>query len=208
MHVVCPYTQLRHETEAALAASVFSPTYVDVTGSDHAYADLLRDLWSQEETFCLIEHDVVVNPDTLDSLADCECGYCAVPYPLIFYVAPALGCTKFSTAFIRRFPDAMERVMRIPTQIETDPGVVAVGAPGHWKQLDLILIRTILVGRYGQQPHVHLPPVQNLSRGVKSFDDARQFRTAEDLTATGEMLRQPPIILSVPLSPTPLDTSG
>jgi hypothetical protein len=161
--VICPYTRLRPETSGALDVAArrgHELEYVDVSGSDTAYAELLADLWADGRGFILVEHDIVIRPGLLDELARCGHDYCAAPYALREYVAQALGCTKFASRLLAGFPDVMERVLRVPTNF---------GPPGHWRQLDTVLMRTVLLNRYGLQPHLHLPTVEHLN-------EAKQLR--------------------------------
>lgn len=125
----------------------------DVTGSDTAYAELLVRLWQEGEAFAIVEHDVVVRPDVLQAFDACPEPYCAFPYELGLYVAPALGCTRFRAELLERIPDAAERAARTPS---------VWGAPGHWRQLDVALLGWVLRDEEGLQPHVHVPPVEHL----------------------------------------------
>jgi len=73
--VYVPWTRQYPECRAALAPS--SPVYVDVSGDDHAYWRLVRDLWTKGEPFILVEHDVLVEPDTIANLSECSGPWCA-----------------------------------------------------------------------------------------------------------------------------------
>jgi hypothetical protein len=156
--LVVPYTNLRPETYRA-TRSWPNVTYRYVGDSDTAYAEWLSELWAEGEGFIVCEHDVEPAPGALQELADCEHGYCAFPVALSVYLAPCMSLTKFSGAFLREHPDVMERAMRVPTNH---------GAPGHYRQLDTVIQQTILLKRYGSQPHVHLPPARHLNP-VKSL---------------------------------------
>lgn len=121
---------------------------------DTGYAQLLHKLWNAGETFAIVEHDVQVHEAVLDEFDACAEPYCAFPYPLREYLAPALGCTRFRGELLAELPDVMDRVLRVPTNW---------GPPGHWRQLDVVLMRTVLLNRYGLQPHVHMPAVEHLN---------------------------------------------
>ena len=129
--------------------------YRYVGDSDTAYAEWLCELWtSSPDGLIVCEHDVVPAKGALQELADCPHGYCAFPVALSVYLAPCMSLTKFSGEFLRTYSDVMERVMRVPTNY---------GANGHWKQMDTVLQQTVLLRRYNQQPHIHLPPAQHLN---------------------------------------------
>lgn len=119
---------------------------------DYGYGKLLARHWADGDTFCVVEHDVIVHPTVFDEFDACSEPYCAFPYPLGPYVAPALGCTRFRAELLAELPDVMERVLKVPTNY---------GDPGHWRQLDTVLMRTVLLNRYGRQPHIHLPAVEH-----------------------------------------------
>jgi hypothetical protein len=116
MRVICPYTRLATETKASLDASGYPWEAVDVSGSSTAYADLLDGLWAKGETFCLVEHDMVPRDDTLKALDDCPEGWCGFVYrhPVPTATTPyqelaGLGCTRFRSELMARFPDMMTR---------------------------------------------------------------------------------------------------
>lgn len=149
MRIICPYTGEPHpDTRAVLDAWRGPVELVDVSGDDYAYARLLEELWAAGETFLLVEHDIVPTPQTLAELALCDHPYCAAPYPWTTHLGPALGCTRFSSLFVRTYPDAARIAARLPSNF---------GAPGHWRQLDVRLMQSVLRDRYGWQPHCHRP---------------------------------------------------
>jgi len=148
-----PHTDLRQETYRA-TRNWPDVRYVYVGDSDTAYAELLCKLWARGEGWINCEHDVVPHKGQLQELADCPEPYCAVPVPLAVYLAPCMSLTKFSGEFLRQFPDVMQRVMRVPTNY---------GPPGHFRQLDTCVQQTVLLRRYGLQPHCHLPPAIHLN---------------------------------------------
>lgn len=127
MRVVVPTTDLRPETEAALDVSGWSWESVDVSSSDEAYYQLLAELWAAGETFAIVEHDIVVGPETLNQLADCYSDWCVAPYPYFVGLYPGLGCMKFGDTLLRRWPQALQEV-----------GEMADGTHPrrHWCRLD------------------------------------------------------------------------
>lgn len=163
MRVVVPFTpdRLRGETiEAVIAAGkhagalVRDVTFWDVSGSDTAYLDVLALHWAEREDFVVVEHDVVPHLTAFLELGLCTSTYCCFPYAWTSCVGPALGCTRFRTEVLESVPDALEQVARIPS---------AYGPPGHWRQLDVHLMRNVLRDGQGLQPHVHTPAVMHLN---------------------------------------------
>jgi hypothetical protein len=55
VRVVCPFTNLRHETEAALCQHAPHAELIDVSGSVYAYWELLRDLGAEGRDFFVVE---------------------------------------------------------------------------------------------------------------------------------------------------------
>lgn len=87
--------------------------FVDVSASHNAYFDFLQGVWRREETFCIVEQDVLPTLDDLKEIEDCQHPWCVCPYPgpgVIFY--ESLGCTKFDTELMIRIPDLFDRVIR------------------------------------------------------------------------------------------------
>jgi hypothetical protein len=148
-----PYTRLRPEAVQALAG--WDVAFVDVSGSDEAYWELLASLWSAGQTFIVIEHDVIVLPDTLDELVACHRPWCSCQVPYVGKVTAGLSCAKFSAGLIARYPDAMERVGEI--EDEDHP-------PRHWCRIDSHLQAHVL-NPGGEIMHVHGPPLEHLRDG-------------------------------------------
>lgn len=148
MKVVVPYTELNR-------ATLFS---VEVTANpralfakldpndEHAYGKLFASIWAQGETFCWIEHDIEIGPSTIYDFRACSYGYCAAPYPWTTDVGPAMGCTRFRDSFIAKYPGAVDEAL--------NSGV-------GFRQFDIVFQRHVLVGKYGEQPHVHAPVIHH-----------------------------------------------
>ncbi len=138
--VVVPYTVVLPEVRAALAAA----RWVDTSGSETAYWELLRDLWAAGEAFVLVEHDVVPAPDDLAGLVGCPGEWCTLGY--LFEGRPyhGLGCVKFGRSLLARTPAAIERVARM-----SSPAHPA----RHWCSLDAYL-QVVLRGA-GARQHQH-----------------------------------------------------
>lgn len=128
---------------------------VDVSGSERAYFDLLCSLWADGQTFAIVEHDIIVNRETLLNLAYCDEDWCACPYEYLDTQTYGLGCTKFTSSLIARNPKAMIRV-----------GVLsdAWHPKRHWCRLDAWL-QGVILPNAGETLHKHETPVTHLGRG-------------------------------------------
>lgn len=149
MRVIAPQTKELEPVVTALNASGYKWEAKDVSGSDSAYFDLISDLWESGETFATVEHDIVINPDTLLGFNACQSDWCVALYP---YAVTGhycgLGCCKISGKLIARNKDAMK-----VTATWADDGHPAK----HWCRVDGWL-RAYLENR-GEQFHVHYPPL-------------------------------------------------
>lgn len=108
-NVIVPFTSLEDGVVAAIEASGRMPILHDVSGSDEDYWELLAGLWELGESFVVVEQDIVVRADTLDSFDDCPNGWCAAGYPYLGSQNYAgLGCTRFRAEFIEKHRDLIE----------------------------------------------------------------------------------------------------
>src|ERR1035437_5239042 len=108
--LVVPYTQLRPETRAALEGA--DATFVDISDRNDSYYWLLQAFWHRQEGVMVVEHDIVVNPDTIASLRACTEDWCGCPYQVGINIGSWLGCTKFSPKFMARHPDVFDQMER------------------------------------------------------------------------------------------------
>jgi hypothetical protein len=111
------------------------------------YGRILSSYWAAARDFWVVEPDIVIRPDVIDTVRTCGCDYGCYPYPWLTHIGPALGCTWFRTPILHRQPDAMDYV---------------TGSRVGWRQLDVILMRHALARR-GEQPHIHHPSVEHLN---------------------------------------------
>ena len=153
MKVYVPFTEVHKDTLAALVASKCDYELVRVSGSDEAYWELLSDLWAKRETFTIVEHDVVIRPDTIDELANCSFDWCAFPIPYLSSTHIGMGCVKFGVSLMQRFPDALDRVAPISD---------AKHPPKHWCRLDAWLQTRILPM---QERHNHTTVLGHIRSG-------------------------------------------
>lgn len=148
MKTIVPYVgEVRYAVcEPLLGKDV---TFEDVSASDESYWQLFDELWRKAQTFAIIEHDVVVRPDTLDELEGCEHDWCAFTIPYVGQEYAGLGCAKFTSELIARVPDALAQVAGIPGD--------ATHPPRHWCRLDAWLQGVL--EQAGERKHVHGPPL-------------------------------------------------
>lgn len=152
MMVVMPFTRQTPECVEALNATGREWVGRDVSASDSAYFDLLTELWAARQTFCLVEHDIIVTADALDGLEACDSDWCVCPYP---YGAAqgglhaGLGCVRFRGSLLERTADALERVAALSDRQHPHR---------HWCRLDHWLQQIVLPGM-GERMCVHATAV-------------------------------------------------
>ena len=148
--VYVPWTRQYPECRAALAPS--SPVYVDVSGDDYAYWRLVKRLWTAKspgESFALVEHDVLVEPDTLASLDDCPERWCAYAIHSVDvgngqpWVA-TFGCVRFRPSGDWPLPEPVE-----------------------WTWLDMETEEAL--HKLGWVKHVHWPMLATLNPGLVEY---------------------------------------
>lgn len=128
MRVIVPHVEITPECDNALWAYAPTAERIDVGHDDEAYWRLLNRLWHTGQSFLLIEHDVVIGPDTVAEMTGCPKEWCAASYPYISTVSYGLACTKFRGSLMARFPNLFDmigeaEIMRHPKR--------------HWCTLDM-----------------------------------------------------------------------
>jgi hypothetical protein len=141
--VVVPYTELEQETVDALVGR--DVEFVDVSGSDTAYWELLNGLWGRGEDFAIVEQDIVVNSFTLTDFDQCPSIYCVSPYPYLRSPAyPGLGCARFRSGLMYRVPQLMAAVATYDFENHS---------PKHWCTIDAAMLRELWSRRYFSCQH-------------------------------------------------------
>lgn len=149
MRVVVPFTRKTKRVLEAIEASGFEYELIDVSESQFRYWYVVKELFDAKETFATVEHDILVNSDTLKSFDDCPCDWDIAPYPYAlmpegFYAG--LGCCKITDKLIARNPDAME--------LDSSwYGWDKNHKPRHWCRVDGYLKDRLLAN--GERPHAH-----------------------------------------------------
>jgi hypothetical protein len=146
--IVLPYTHISPGVREALTATGREWREVDVSGSDTAYWELLRDLWAEGKTFYSVEHDVIVRPDTFADLEACPEPWCGFLLPYLGGEYPGMGCVKFTDSIIAAVPDALIQSGRMSNGNHP---------PGHWCSHDHFLQMVVLPAAVGHYKHVHGP---------------------------------------------------
>jgi hypothetical protein len=142
-NVIVPFVPrfLRGQTIAAVPNARF----VDVSSDNYAYWRLLRSLWSLEETFVIVEHDMVPSEEMIPGMWSCPEVWCAHAYRMDSIVETALGLVKFGSALLRSTSSLLDGIME---------------QHRVWSGLDSIVIAEL--HRRGYKEHVHQPPVRHL----------------------------------------------
>jgi len=151
MRLVCCYVedQIKDDTILAIEQHWGDADFHVLSTSDPVgYVKTIHEYWKEAIGIFIVEPDIVIRPDVVDAVLYCDCDYGCFPYEWLTNVGPALGCTWFRSAFMRKYPKAIEEVLN--SRIS-------------WRQFDVFLMRHLLARQYGEQPHVHLPPVEHLN---------------------------------------------
>jgi hypothetical protein len=113
--------------------------FIDVSGSDLAYGELVADLWQQGDSFLLLEHDVLPTAALLEEMWNCGSEWCAGfawGYAEFRHLRPArfrvtaLMLNKFGADLLRQTPAVPSAVRVRWTQVDLALlGVLAQHAP-------------------------------------------------------------------------------
>jgi hypothetical protein len=113
---------------------------------DTDYARAVQACWRTSVDFThddliILEHDIVPHVGAIGQLYDCWGSCCAHHYPIgPAAIRPALGCIRFSAAYISSHPNLMNDIHTVP-----------------WNHLDAEIYR-----RLNRQPHLHGPPLAHV----------------------------------------------
>jgi hypothetical protein len=153
--VVIPFAVSDHSwalasTHLALRQDGIAASFEQMRDEDH-YFRLFEKLWSNGETFTIVEHDIVVWPGAIPQLESCPEPWCTFPYYCsVGWIKDGLGCTKFSAEFIGSHPDFLK-----------EPFPVCCPHTRNYCGLDRLIAHRM--NELGMQPHVHAPGVTNLN---------------------------------------------
>lgn len=159
MRLICPFTHIEPRTLDGIRATGRDCTYRDVWASDDAYWRLLAEMWEACDTFAVVEHDVIVRPDSLDELERCAGDWCAFGVSYGDGGHAGLGCAKFTAGITGRHRDALEQIGR--RSDSTHP-------PRHWCRVDGWLDEYLRAR--GERKCVHGPPLEH----VRAYDGPAQ----------------------------------
>lgn len=108
LRVIVPFTHLSDGVFEALDASGYPIELHDVSGSDYDYYKLLARLWAGKDDVCVVEQDIVVEPDTLYGFDECPNPWCAAQYRYLGSESyTGLGCTRFRKELFGLYPSIM-----------------------------------------------------------------------------------------------------
>ena len=96
---------------------------VDVLGSDYAYYELMKELWVAQETFVVVEHDVVPEDALSQELWGCPEDYCS---PTLV----GLPCVKFGARLLQRWPGLFDDMGPVPWGVLDSRLIAALAARG------------------------------------------------------------------------------
>lgn len=120
---------------------------VDVTGDQFGYWREIRTRWQGTGDLVIVEHDIVIGPDTISSLEGCDRDWCSFSYDIFGckVLTSSLGCTRFSAA--------LQRAVSLDEVAASFADCPHCEGKGCWWHLDNYLA-AFLLGR-GFEPHVH-----------------------------------------------------
>jgi hypothetical protein len=161
LKVICPYTNLQYATEFFLRLEEPKTRFVYTGHSTTAYYELLKELWNQQETFIMVEHDIVIWPGALHDLWECSEPLCAyeAPYNITLVggrrgLSYGIGCLKWNSILMTKFPNLV-----IDTPEEDR----------EWVRLDQVFVVKAAIAN-NDCIHYHYPPIGHLNRARFPMD--------------------------------------
>lgn len=136
-----------------------------------AYWQLVTQLWADQESFLLIEHDIEITAQAIRQARHCDCWWSVTPYtgPGIGPAEPrtllgALGCTRFRAPLLKAFPTLMGVVGDVD---DATGGIIK----RDYRRLDTRMLGALR--DRGYEPHLHWPTVKHhrLYSGVCACGD-------------------------------------
>ena len=125
---------------------------------DYAYSRLLERLWRERETFLLIEHDVELTTEALQTAIDCDCLWSVAPYrgqgqthKQSGLFVQSLGCVRFRSELMEAAPGAIAEANG------ARDAAWAICPPGHWKALDGRVMHALSMEGFAPHQHEEVP---------------------------------------------------
>lgn len=155
MKIIIPYAGV-FPVQALDSISAVNPTVVDVEThyvgeSDEDYFDLLAQMWRMQESFIVVEHDILVTEAAIMGLIECPQTWCSCPYPWYNGLLHGLGCTKFDAQIMQEYP----KLFDVTAAMYND-----VHPAKHWCNIDDRIRRYL--GGYMRNDHQHTTVVGHL----------------------------------------------
>ena len=108
-----PYTRVHART---LAGAPLDAVWVDVSADPDAYWAALEAIWTQGESFAVLEHDVACRPDVVRAFEECPEPWCTFAYSDVCHPGCVeahrnnLGCTRFRADVLLSVPEAVSSI--------------------------------------------------------------------------------------------------
>jgi hypothetical protein len=147
------YCHTKYYPESLDSVFMYAPGAIGVyTGrTSFSYSEALAYHWDYEGDLIVIEHDIVIDENTIPSFEDCQEPWCSFKFDVMGQdIDFALGCTKWSAE---------------ARKLVTPP------ARANWRTLD-VQIRELMIW-VGLQPHVHgkVAHLHPYEPGMNRFDE-------------------------------------
>lgn len=148
MRIIVAYAEWIHPLTLANIERFPDVERLDTGGQADGYLRLLTKLWSEKQTFLLIERDQEITEQALREARECDCWWGASTYngPGLDPIH-ALGFTRFREELMEAEPDLMSQVAAMNDAIDI--------VPGHWRRLDARMDGALR--RRGYEAHLHSP---------------------------------------------------
>jgi len=103
----CYAEDMDASARAALAIHAPSAELAYTGTSETAYWQAVNSRWNDEQDLMLIEQDIVIRADVVQSFLSCPKSWCVFPYAMPGYgLAESLGCTRFRKEAMAAVPVA------------------------------------------------------------------------------------------------------
>ena len=88
LRVIVPYTRIHPLTASCLEEFAPNAERVFVGDDDQGYGKLFRNLWYDQASFLIVEHDIQFDQAHIDQAKNCPCGWSSSYYPYGRFGAP------------------------------------------------------------------------------------------------------------------------
>lgn len=154
MRVVIPYSHDKYLDEVRAALSLDHPhsediyDFIDVSYDDEAYFHLFEGLWRAQQDFCIIEQDIIIDPQTLLMFRVCGNSWCASPYRYLNMMYAGLGCMRFRKELMVAVPGLPDLIAA-----RSNP---PMHPPRHWCTIDAYMQSSLFARGFGICRHAEV----------------------------------------------------